>query len=200
MKMADEDDVKNQEQEEQQDTKQDSDDNKTSGPPLLLIIIMLVVAIICAGAGFGLGRLFGNSSIARMAQSTEDKSIEPQDLTVNPSDFTGGTSKGTWFYPLDPVVANLNEPTVTRYVRVTLTMEIDAQVDQKKGTAFIEEKKPLLTSWLTIYLASLSLEEIRGDKSLKRIQSQVVDGFNEKLFPDAKPQIKSVLFKEFAVQ
>jgi len=198
--MADEDDAKNQEQEEQQDAKEGSGDKKSSGPPLLLIIIMLVVAIICAGAGFGLGRLFGNSSTAQTAQSPEDKSAEPQDLTVNPSDLTGGKSKGTWFFPLDPVVANLNEPTVTRYVRATLTMEIDAQVDQSKGTALIEEKKPLLTDWLTIYLASLSLEEIRGDKSLKRIQSQVVDGFNEKLFPDAKPQIKSVLFKEFAVQ
>lgn len=198
--MADEDDVKNLEQEEQQDAKQDSGDKKASGPPLLLIIIMIVVAIICAGAGFGLGRLFGSSKTTETAQSSEDKSTEPQNLTVNPSDLTGGKSKETWFYPLDPVVANLNEPSVTRYVRATLIMEVDAQIDKKKGTAFIGEKKPLLTNWLTIYLASLSLEEIRGDKSLKRIQSQVVDGFNEKLFPDAKPQIKSVLFKEFAVQ
>lgn len=198
--MADEDDVKNLEQEEQQDAKQDSGDKKASGPPLLLIIIMIVVAIICAGAGFGLGRLFGSSKTTETAQSSEDKSTEPQNLTVNPSDLTGGKSKETWFYPLDPVVANLNEPSVTRYVRATLIMEVDAQIDKKKGTAFIEEKKPILTNWLTIYLASLSLEEIRGDKSLKRIQSQVVDGFNEKLFPDAKPQIKSVLFKEFAVQ
>lgn len=198
--MADEDDVKNQEQQEQQDEKQDSDEKKSSGPPLLLIIIMLVVALICAGAGFGLGRLFGSSSTTETVKSSEDKSSKTQDLTANPSEATGEKSNKTWFYPLEPVVANLNEPTVTRYVRATLTIEIDAQVDQSKGTALIEEKKPLLTDWLTIYLASLSLEEIRGDKSLKRIQAQVVDGFNEKLFPDAKPQIKSVLFKEFAVQ
>jgi len=198
--MADEDDVKNQEQEAQKDSKEDSGDKKTSGPPILLIIIMLVVAIICAGAGFGLGRLFGSSDPSQTAQSPEDKSTESVDPAVNTADLTGTESKGTWYYPLDPVVANLNEPSVTRYVRVTLTMEMDAQVDQKKGTAFIEEKKPLLTNWLTIYLASLTLEEIRGDKNLKRIQSQLVDGFNEKLFPDAKPQIKSILFKEFAVQ
>ena len=54
--------------------------------------------------------------------------------------------------------------------------------------------------WLTVYLASLHLEDIRGDNNLKRIQSQVMDAFNEKLFPDSKPKIKNVLFKEFAVQ
>ncbi|MHC4640032.1 MAG: flagellar basal body-associated FliL family protein [Planctomycetota bacterium] len=198
--MADEEDLKNQEQEEQQDSKENSGDKKTSGSPLLLIIIMLVVAIICAAAGFGLGRMLGSSETNQTAQSPEDKSNETEDLNANPTDLTGTESKGTWYYPLDPVVANLNEPSVTRYVRVALTMEVDAQVDNKKGTAFIDDKKPLLTNLLTIYFASLTLEEIRGDKNLKRIQSQLVDGFNEKLFPDAKPQIKSILFKEFAVQ
>ncbi|KPL25252.1 MAG: hypothetical protein AMJ75_01605 [Phycisphaerae bacterium SM1_79] len=198
--MADEDDVKNQEQQAQQDSKETSGDKKGPRPSILLIIIIIIVAITCAGAGFGLGRLFGSPSTAETAQSAKDKSTEPVDLTANTLDLTDGKSKGSWYYHLDPVVANLNEPSVTRYVRVTIIMELDAQIDKKKGTAFLEEKKPLLTNLLTIYLASLSLEEIRGDKSLKRIQSQLVDNFNEKLFPDAKPQVKRILFKEFAVQ
>ena len=59
---------------------------------------------------------------------------------------------------------------------------------------------PILTNWLTIYLASLSLEDIRGDRNLKRIQIQILDAFNEQLFPNQKPKIKRVLFKEFAIQ
>jgi flagellar basal body-associated protein FliL len=81
-----------------------------------------------------------------------------------------------------------------------LTLEISSEMDEKKGTAFLDEKKPILTNWLTVYLASLRLDDIRGDSSLKRIQAQVLDGFNEKLFPDSKPKIKRILFKEFAVQ
>jgi flagellar basal body-associated protein FliL len=74
-------------------------------------------------------------------------------------------------------------------------------MDKQKYTAFLdEEKKPTLTNWLTIYLAGLTLEDIRGDKNLRRIQSQILDAFNEQLFPDAKPQIKHILFKEFAIQ
>ena len=198
--MADEDDVKNQEQEQKEDTKADSGDKKSSGGRLLWIIVAVVV-IVSAGAGFGLGRLFGSSPQSQSEQSTDGDSAQSQDQTDGSGDLTAKEPQENWYYnDFEPVVANLNEPSVTRYVRVTLTLVMDSKVDQKKGTAFIEEKKPILTNWLTIYLASLSLSEIRGDRNLKRIQSQIVDGFNEKLFPDAKPQLKQVLFKEFAVQ
>ena len=198
--MADEDDAKNQAQEQKEDTKADSGDKKASGGRLLWIIVAIVVKV-GAGAGFGLGRLFGSSQTNQTDQSLEGDSAQSQDLTEGTSNLTAKGPQDTWYYNgLEPVVANLNEPSVTRYVRVILTLVMDSQMDKKKGTAFIDEKKPILTNWLTIYLASLSLEDIRGDRNLKRIQSQIVDGFNEKLFPDTKSMFKRVLFKEFAVQ
>ena len=151
--MADEDDVKNQEQEQKEDTKADSGDKKSSGGRLLWII-MAVVVIVSAGAGFGLGRLFGSSQTDKADQSVEDGSAQSQDLKTDSTDLTAKEPQDNWYCDLEPVVANLNEPSVTRYVRVTLTLVMDSQVDQKKGTAFIEEKKPILTNWLTIYLAS----------------------------------------------
>jgi flagellar basal body-associated protein FliL len=198
--MADEDDAKKQEQEAQPDSKAESGDKKASGGRLLWIITAVVV-IVGAGAGFGLGRLLGSSGTTETAQSAEGGQAQPENLITDTTDSAGAKSQGTWYYDqFQPVVANLDEPGVTRYVRLTLVMEIDVQVDKKKGTAFIEEKKHLLTNWLTIYLAGLSLEDIRGDRNLKRIQSEIVDAFNEKLFPDARPQVKRVLFKEFAIQ
>ncbi|GAH72149.1 unnamed protein product, partial [marine sediment metagenome] len=119
---------------------------------------------------------------------------------VDAPDLMAVGSQKTWYYELEPVVANLDVPGITRYVRAAITLEISAEVDQEKGIAFLEEKKPVLTNWLTIYLASLTLEDIRGDRNLRRIQSQILDSFNEKLFPDARPQIKHILFKEFAIQ
>ena len=101
---------------------------------------------------------------------------------------------------MESVVANLDEPGVTRYIRAALTLEISSALTQEKGVALIEKKKPILTNWLSIYLASLTLEDIRGDRNQIRIQTQMRDGFNEILFPDSKPKIKRILFKEFAVQ
>ena len=101
---------------------------------------------------------------------------------------------------MEPVVANLDEPGATRYVRAVLTLEMSGQITAEKGAALLEQKKPLLTNILTIYLSGLNIESTRGDKNLKRIQFEICDAFNERLFPDSKPLIKGILIKEFAVQ
>jgi flagellar basal body-associated protein FliL len=203
--MADADETKEQEpkqeqeQKEQQEAKAESGEKKPSGGRLRWII-MTVVVIVCAGAGFGLGRMFGPSGTNENTQTIEDGPAVSGDRKAGNPGLNGDESQGTWFYDLEPVVANLDAPGVTRYVRLTLTLEISSKFSKEKGIPFLEEKKPILTNWLTIYLAGLSLEDIRGDRNLKSIQSQLLDAFNEKLFPDSKPQIKRLLFKEFAVQ
>ncbi len=202
--MADTDEIKDQEkqedskQETQEDSKAEKSDEKSSRGGFLRWIIIAVVVVLFAGAGFGLSRLVTGSETTETAGASEqDQSVQVEDLTV---DGSAADSQKTWYYNLEPVVANLDVPEATRYIRVSLTLDISSEVDEKKGVAFIDERKPLLTSWLTVYLSSLSLEDIRGDKNLRRIQSQVLDTFNEKLFPDSKPQIKHILFKEFAIQ
>ncbi|MHC4572529.1 MAG: flagellar basal body-associated FliL family protein [Planctomycetota bacterium] len=202
--MADEKDVKKKEdldlEKPDEMPVEKADEKKTqkaSGTRLLQWIIMAAAVAVCAGGGLTIGRLFADfRSTATSNPSQQDEPGPLKQLKRN------GPAKDqrVWYYDLDPVVANLNEPGVRRYVRVAVILVVDPQVDRKKGTAFLDEKKPLLTNYLTIYLASLTLEDIRGDKNLRRIQSQLLDAFNEKLFPDAKPQIKHILFKEFAVQ
>jgi len=197
--MADEDDTKQQEtQEKQKTTKTESSDKKSLVGRFLPWIIMAVVVVLFAGAGLTVGRIFsGSGTPQNPGDSEQDKSAQAGNLEAKGS--AAGAQK-TWYYDLEPVIANLNVTDVTRYVRASLTLEVSSDVDEKKGTAFFDEKKPILTNWLTVYLASLGLEDIRGDMNLKRIQSQVLDAFNENLFPDSKPKIKSILFKEFAVQ
>ena len=161
-------------------------------------IIIAVVPVICAGAGFGLGRLFGGSATADTVQSSGQAG-----QTQAPPARTDGSEKDSqkgWYYDMEPVVANLNEPGATRYVRVALTLEISNELDQKKATAFLQANAPLLKNWLTIYLASQTIEDLRGDRNLRRIQLEILDNFNEKLFAGVMPQIKHVLFKEFAIQ
>jgi len=191
--MADADDTKAQE-----DSKSSENDAKPSGGGMLQWIIMAVVVVVCAGAGLGLGRLFAGTGMSKTTEPIQqDQSAQTKNTKTN--DSTANTQQG-WFYNLDPVIACLDEPGATRYIRATLTLEISSTLNQKQGTVMIEEKKPILANWLSLYLAGLKIDDIRGDKKQKRIQSQILNAFNEKLFPDAKPQIKRVLFKEFVVQ
>lgn len=191
--MADKKDV-----EKQKESKPEKTDEKASGGGILQWIIMAVVVVLFSGSGFVLAKLLAGSGMLETAESSSQEQSEMDELTAD--DDSAKDSQKTWYYNLEPVVANLDVPDVTRYVRASLTMEVSAGMEKDKTIAFFERKNPLLKNWLTIYLASLTLEDIRGDRNLKRIQSQILDAFNEKLFPDAKPQIKKILFKEFAIQ
>jgi len=208
--MADAEDKKEQKGQEEQDeqkeqTEQQNPETEQGGKKSLIArllpwVILVVVVLIGAGAGFSVGRIFAGPGApeADLSGQGADAQSAADDLKAD-SDSADG-SDNVWYYDLDPVVANLNEPTVTRYVRASLTLEMSADIDVKEGTAFLEEKKPILINWLTVYLSSLNLEDIRGDKNLRTIQSHIRDAFNEELFPDSKSQIKQVLIKEFAVQ
>ena len=168
------------------------------GPGVLPWIITALMVVILAGAGFGVGRLFGTRGRAQTAAAAA-----PVPAAESVQGQEPGAAKGAgagWYYDLDPVVANLNEPGVTRYARVALTLEINNTTAQKETAASLDQKKPLLKHWLTLYLANQTLEEIRGEKNLLRMQTQISDGLNQTLFPGTKPQIKRILFKEFAIQ
>lgn len=179
-------------------TEQKAPESKGFLAKLLPWVVTGLVVMILAAAGFTVGRLFGTRGQAQTAAAAEP---------VNTADATGpkvpgvqADTGGIWYYDLEPVVANLNEPGVTRYVRVTLTLEIGTTLDQKEGTVFLDQKRPLMKHWLTLHLANQTIEEMRGEKSLLRLQTQISDALNQGLFPDAKPRIKRVLFKEFAIQ
>jgi flagellar basal body-associated protein FliL len=159
-------------------------------------LIMLLAVAVCAGAGFLVGRLFG----ARGAAAASGAAKAPPSTTNVEASISQAATGRTWFHDLEPVVANLNEPGVTRYVRVSLTLEIGNGLEQKEGQALFEQKKPLLKHWLTLYLANQTLEDIRGENNLRRMQSQIADALNQGLFLDSKPRIVRILFKEWSSQ
>ena len=177
-------------------------DKETSGSGILQWIIMAVVVLVCAGAGFGLGRLFagyGQPQSPLPSQQTEPAPIPPAQKTTE--DAPADNSQGIWYYnDLEPVAANLNVPNATRYVRVTLTLELSSELDEVKGRKLLDAKKPALKNRLTLYLASLSIEDCTGTKNLMRIRSEILDAFNQELFPDSKPQIRKIYLKEFVIQ
>jgi len=159
-------------------------------------LIPALAVILCASAGFVVGRLFGTRGGAKTVAAAEQTAAMEAEQAMAAEN---GDGKG-WYYDLDAVVANLNEPGVSRYVRVGLTLEMDSSMEQKQGTVFLEEKEPLLKHWLTLYLSNQTIEDMRGERKLRHVQMQISDSFNQGLFPNGKPHIKRVLFKEFSIQ
>ncbi len=163
---------------------------------ILPLLVVCGTVVVFALAGFMVGRLFGTRGPAQTVSANEPPPAEPP---LKQLDEMKGKDEG-WFYELEPVIANLNEPGSTRYIRITLILEITKAWDQTEATPFLDQKKPLMKHWLTLYLANQTTEDMRGEKNLVRMQSQIGDIFNQGLFPNAQARITDILFKECAIQ
>jgi flagellar basal body-associated protein FliL len=175
-----------------------SEDKEAKGGGFDLMTWLIPAGIVIAGltGGFGLAQLLAGGS--RQPEIPEVQVEETKSFEDLLADSTN--EKKAWSYDIEPVIANLDEPGVTRHARVAVTLELSGDMDIKSGTAFLEEKKAVLRDWLTTYIAGLSLERVRGTSNLARIKKEIRDQFNELLFPEAKPFVVNTLFKEFAIQ
>jgi flagellar basal body-associated protein FliL len=105
------------------------------------------------------------------------------------------------FIPFGSVVANLNDGRMTRFLKVTITLQVTGTEElRQKVQETMSAKRTLLVNWLLSYLADKSMEDIRGTAGQNRLRRDIHDQFNEVLFPDGEGQIDNVLFEEFNVQ
>ena len=173
---------------------------------MLQWIIMAVVILLFAAIGFVVGKLVAvpGPEVANAMQTDPNQTQQQPNTAENTQkgddDSEINLGAKTWFYPLESVTANPDEPGAMRFIRATLTLELSSELSSEEDSFIIEEKKPVLVDWLTIYLSSLTIEDASGGKNKKRIQAQILDAFNETLFPDSKPKIKKILLTEFAIQ
>jgi len=168
-----------------------------------LLLWGIVGSMVVAGlvGGFALAQLLaGTDPPPPPAEEMEPAAVVPTKSfdELLAADATDGTP---WRFKIEqPIIANLDEPGVTRYLRAGITLLVSGEVDQEKGTEFLSEKELLLRDSVHAYFADLSLEDVRGRRNLERIKRQVRDLFNQVLFPESKPYIVEVFFQEFAVQ
>lgn len=193
-------DKEKEEQKEEQEQATEVKEGQSSGFTLYTWLILAGIVIAGATGGFALSQLLAGE---RQSQPSEIQGNQQQSPEVKSfDDMVSDESKGgkAWYYELKPVIANLDEPGITRYLRVTITLELNSEMNQAKGAVFFDEKTLIMRDWLTTYVAGLSLERIRGTRNLSRIKKEIRDHFNELLFPETKPFIHAIFLKEFAVQ
>jgi len=173
-------------------------DKPASSGGALQWIIMAVVIVVFSGSGLILARLFAGPGAS--AHPNDNMRKTPQNHHEQEKIDPAAKPQQVWHYDLEPVVANPDVPGSIRYLRAVLTLEMSPELDETQGREFLKAKEPVLINWLNIYFKSLTLEDLRGEKNIKRIQARILDAFNEQLWPDSKPNIKHILLKEFAIQ
>lgn len=175
---------------------------KDSKPnPMIKLIIIAVAALVAIGAAAFVGGTMANKAGADPAAQAESQPANDAEAVSAEEQHGDGAHKGDsqfGYVDMEPIIVNLDEPRLARYVRANITLAVKG--DAKPVAEIVEKKMPELKSWLTVYLSGCTLEDVRGPKNLNRICREIREAFNDQLWPGAKPQIEKVLLKEFAVQ
>ena len=167
-----------------------SDGDGETGMPgkILKLLLPVGIVVLFATAGyFASGFNVPAQAGAEEAEPTPDPKKSPQ-----------GEGEQNHL-DLEPLIVNLNEPQVTRYLRVALSFDI-ASEDYNTAKALIEKKMNDMKNWLITYLSDLSLEDVRGAKNINRARREILDSLNDRLWPGERSLIVNVSLKEWIVQ
>ncbi|MDR2350905.1 MAG: flagellar basal body-associated FliL family protein [Deltaproteobacteria bacterium] len=94
---------------------------------------------------------------------------------------------------LDPFTTNLNEPSGRRYLKLTLSMEVDNQ----EAADDLNRKMDLIKNDILMLLSSQSMSDISDLDGKLRLQSQILNRANNHM---QTFKVRKVLFSEFVIQ
>lgn len=150
------------------------------------LVLTVVVALLTGGAGFALPHLM--PSLVG-AEQVEEK---PKSPIPSPEEDQA-------FVPFGEVVVNLDEARLSRYLRTSITLQVDKS-KKEEIEKLIGDRKAILKNWMIGFLADKDMDQIRGAAGQNRIRRQIQDHLNTVLFDDGYDRIHDVLFEEFNVQ
>lgn len=157
----------------------ESSQNKRPAAPVLLNVIVAAVAI-----GAGIATPFWVQNYSQSSETLGTPVTHSENLD---------------YIEFGAVTANLDEPNLTRYLKVNLSLAVHKQ-EKHRISQLIDNRKMPLRDWLTSYFASQTMESIRGRSGHNRLRREIRDYLNNALFSGNAEPIHGVLFLEFNVQ
>ena len=171
--------------EEKNDGKVSAVQEKREKSPVLVIMIVLVLLVLVAGGAAGYFFLLapktdhGRGSVAQ-ATAAQSQAYSPGVLS--------GPMK-----PMDPFIVNLTDAQGTRYLKVTMQLEMSHEMLASE----IDARQPQIRDEVITMLSSKSFDDvatIAGKRALKR---GILNSMNKYL---TTGKVLNVYFSEFVVQ
>lgn len=107
---------------------------------------------------------------------------------------------GRGFLAIDPIVANLDEGRLSRYIRVSIVLSVEDGQKQPALTA-LTEINPKIKDWVYGFLSGKTLDDVRGQDNQQKLRVEIQAGINSQLKSAGYPEFaKAVLFDEINVQ
>lgn len=174
-------------------------EKKSSNMLMIIIIIVLVFIIIIGGAIafllMGTDEKEAEKSVSAEPQAKEKTVSKPQRSYGADDDLDDSRqlSEIGILYPLDTFTVNLKSDAGRRYLKVTMSLELEGQ----ELSLELDSKAPVIRDRVIRILTSKTLEEISSKKGKQKVSEQIMDTLNA-MIKDGK--IKGIYFTEFVIQ
>ncbi|MCF6339981.1 MAG: flagellar basal body-associated protein FliL [Sulfurimonas sp.] len=180
--MADEE---NKEEETQQDNKKS---NK-----LMIIIIAVLILIILGGAVTTILLMSGGDEVYVQQNTSQAQSQKTPTRSKYNNMETRKLSDIGVLYPLDTFTVNLKSDAGRRYLKATISLELD----DEELSIELDNKSPVIRDRIIRILTSKTLEEISSKKGKKKVSEQIIDTLNAMIVDG---RVQGIYFTEFVIQ
>jgi flagellar protein FliL len=173
-------------------------EGKKSNKMLMIVIIIVLVLIILIGAVLTILLMGGDSS------NQQYQNVAPQQEQRAPTSLRQAVASGDdldsrrlssigILYPLDTFTVNLKSDAGRRYLKVTMSLELNG----KEISMELDNKSPVVRDRVIRILTSKTLEEISSSKGKQKVSQQIMDTLNAMI---SDGQIRGIYFTEFVIQ
>ena len=183
---------------EEEKTEEEAPKEKKSSNMLMIIIIVILVLIILIG-GIVAFLLIGSDDeeVASNTPQAQEKMVnKPKKSSYSKSSgdiSSRQLSEIGILYPLDTFTVNLKSDAGRRYLKATLSLELEGEELSKE----LDAKTAVIRDRIIRILSSKTLEEISSRKGKSKVETQIMDTLNSMITDGT---IKGIYFTEFVIQ
>ncbi len=175
------------------------EEKKKSSKMLMIIIIVVLVLIVIGGAVVAFLLLSDDEKSANTQQNAPQQVQQAQQNTSyratrdSEETISRKLSEIGILYPLDTFTVNLKSDAGRRYLKATISLELDG----KELSVELDNKSPVIRDRIIRILTSKTLEEISSKKGKQKVSEQIIDTLNSMITDGS---VKGIYFTEFVIQ
>lgn len=184
---------------EEADTEESGLREKKSSNVLMIVIIAVLILIILIGAIVAILLMGGDDDSSQQynkaPQTNERKASRQQPRSDSTQDYESSRQLNDIgiLYPLDSFTVNLKSDNGRRYLKVTISLELEGE----ELSLELDAKSPVIRDRIIRILTSKTLEEISSKKGKQKVSDQIMNTLNAMI---SDGQIQGIYFTEFVIQ
>jgi len=182
-------------EEEKKEEKTASVEKKSTNTLMIVIIVVLflITILVVVGVFVVLG---DDEEMSTNNRQMQEMNSPKKGMSSRPSAQYDNSRKlrdiGI-LYPLDTFTVNLKSDAGRRYLKVTMSLELEGE----ELSLELDAKSPVLRDRIIRILTSKTLEEISSKKGKQKVSQQVMDTLNAMI---SDGTIRGIYFTEFVIQ